>query len=97
MALQEAAKRAAAEFHVSNDDLTKLIAEFLREMGELFSAFLEHDACEMFVRLTMTFFTRRRSTTGWHSAEPDPNIRHVRPKRHREGKSSYIFSKEWTC
>jgi hypothetical protein len=35
--LQEGAKRVTAEFDVSKDDLAKLVAEFLEEMGEIFS------------------------------------------------------------
>jgi hypothetical protein len=31
--LEEAAKQVTAEFDVSKDDLAKLVAEFLREMG----------------------------------------------------------------
>jgi hypothetical protein len=34
-ALLEAAKRVTAEFDVSKDDLAKLVAEFLEEMGEI--------------------------------------------------------------
>jgi hypothetical protein len=33
--LQEATKRVTAEFDVSKDDLPKLVAEFLAEMGEI--------------------------------------------------------------
>lgn len=82
MVLAAEAKRVAAEFDISPDDVRRATKEFIRQMGK-FSLCFFVVPCEP--RAMLTIARRGGPPEGRHRPEPDPHLRHRSPQWHREG------------
>jgi hypothetical protein len=90
MVLASAAKRVAAEFEFSGDQIRAGVKEFLKEMGMLkmfpfLTLAVHHDepttSSPTPLRSKTDQIYRRWITKGWNIYEPDTNLRNCGTKR----------------